>query len=95
MINSQIKSYDYYVLTTNDYGQDVVPTEPAGQVRMAINIITQNNQDSILYSEAEYIGLTHDKVSDTYVIQYNDTKLKVLYINEMGRYTQVFMTRKA
>ena len=95
MINSQIKSYDYYILTTNDYGQDIVSTEPAGQVRMAINIITQNNQDSILYSEAEYIGLTHNKVSDTYVIQYNDTKLKVLYINEMGRYTQVFMTRMA
>lgn len=95
MINSQIKSYDYYVLTTNDYGQDVVPTEPAGQVRMAINITNQTNQDNILYSKAEYIGLTHDKVFDTYIIQYNKTKLKVLYINEMGRYTQVFMTRMA
>ena len=62
MINSQIKSYDYYVLTTNDYGQDIVSTEPAGQVRMAINITNQTNQDNILYSKAEYIGLTHDKV---------------------------------
>ena len=62
-----------------------------GTVKMAINITSQSVQDNINYNQAAYIGLTYAPVSDTYVIQYGDKKLKVLYVNTLGRYNQVFM----
>ena len=60
---------------------------------MAINITSQSVQDNINYKDSQYVGLTHAKVDDTYVIEYGDERLKVLYVNPTGRFNQVFMSR--
>ena len=95
MINADMRLYDYFTLgTDNGYGQPTMPDKdanPVGQVKMAINITSQSIQDNINYKDSQYIGLTHAKVDDTYVIQYGDERLKVLYVNSMGRLNQVFM----
>ncbi len=39
------------------------------------------------------MGLTLDKVDDTYIIHYGKEKLKVININPFGRLNQVFMKR--
>jgi hypothetical protein len=92
MINACTRSYDYFTLGTNNaYGQPVVSADPKGQVRMAIYISSQSVQDNINYEDCQYIGITQAKVDDTYVIRYNDKKLKVLYVNSQGRFKQVFM----
>ena len=92
MINACTRSYDYFTLGTNNaYGQPVVSEDPKGQVRMAIYISSQSVQDNINYEDCQYIGITQAKVDDTYVIRYNDKKLKVLYVNSQGRFKQVFM----
>ena len=95
MINAQMLPYCYYTLgteTENEYGQAITIDEPAGTIRMAINITSQSVQDNINYSGAQYIGLTKNKsINDTWIIDYKGTKLKVLYVNPQGRYTQVFM----
>ena len=50
--------------------------------------------DNILYKNCAYIGLTTDaEVNDTYVIKYGSERLKVLYVNPMGRFKQVFLQR--
>ncbi len=95
MINANMRLYNYFTLGGKDaYGQPVLPskdTEPVGQIKMAINISSLSTQDNILYKDCSYVGLTHAAIDDTYVIDYNGSFLKVLYINADGRYTQVFM----
>lgn len=93
MINNQMKNYNYYTYSNNNaYGQPSLSETAQGTIKMAINVTSQFVQDNIQYKNATYIGLTLADVNDKYVIQYEDTKLKVLYVNAAGRYKQVFMS---
>ena len=95
MINADMRLYNYFSLGAQDeYGQQVLSDEPVGQVKMAINISSQAIQDNINYAGATYVGLTHAKVDDTYVIEYEGERLKVLYVNPKGRLNQVFMAKQ-
>lgn len=60
---------------------------------MALYITSQTIQDNINYSGCNYIGLTHAEVDDTYVIEANGERLKVLYVNNDGRLKQVFLQK--
>lgn len=92
MIQAQMKQYPYYLYNGyNDYGEAALSTQPTGYIVMAINIISQATEESILYSDAEYIGLTRQEVNDSYVIEYQGKKLKVKYVNALGRLKQVFL----
>lgn len=88
-----MRTYPYFTFGDNDgYGQPALSAEPVGEIKIAINITSQSIQDNINYKNAAYIGLTHDKaVNDSYVIQYGESKLKVLYVNPKGRLIQVFL----
>lgn len=93
MINTAMRFYNYFTLgTVDEYGQ-LTPdfTKPKGIVKMSINTTSQSIQDNIRYQDATYIGLTHADVNDTYIIDFKGEKLKVLYVNDMGRLKQVFM----
>lgn len=94
MINSQMRDYDYYTYGEQDaYGQPDL-SDKQGTIKMAINILTKSIQDNVLYAEAQYVGLTSDaQVNDKYVIAYGSEKLKVLYVNPIGRLKQVFLAR--
>ena len=92
MINADMRLYDYFTLGATDaYGQPTLSNDPVGQIKMAINVSSQSIQDNVLYKDCSYIGLTQAPVNDTYVIDYEGERLKVLYVNSKGRYTQVFM----
>lgn len=97
MINTAMRDYSYFLLEDNSYGQQTIKKDKNGKpvaqgtIKLAINTTSQSVQDNINYSQATYIGLTHSPVTDAYVIQYGDRKLKVLYVNTLGRYNQVFM----
>lgn len=92
MINAAMRNYDYFIFgALDEYGQPQLSTEKQGSIKMNININSQIIVDNILYKDATCMGLTKQEVKDTYVIQYGDTKLKVLYVNPLGRYNQVFM----
>ena len=95
MINAQMRNYEYYTYgEPNAYGQSQLSAEPQGTIKMAINITSQSSQDNILYNNSTYMGLTNDAgVNDAYVIQYEKERLKVNYVNPMGRLIQVFMSR--
>jgi hypothetical protein len=93
MITSDMRLYDYYLYEgKNAYGAPTLSTDPKGQVKMAINITSQSIQENINYSGSQYIGLTLSLLDDSYVIQYGDKRLKVLYVNPRGRLNQVFMS---
>lgn len=92
MINADMRLYDYFTFGADDgYGQPQLSAEPVGQIKMAINLTSQSIQDNINYKEAQYIGLTHADVDDTYVIAFGNERLKVLYVTPKGRYKQVFL----
>ena len=92
-----MRLYNYFTLgAKNGYGQVAIPdkdAEPAGQIKMAINISSQSIQDNINYKGCQYIGLTQANVDDTYIIEYENERLKVLYVNPKGRMKQVFLAR--
>lgn len=94
MINSSMRAYDYYLIgVDNGYGQITLTPEKQGEVQLSINTLTKAVTDDIRYSNASYLGLTQDKaINDTYVIQYGNELLKVLYVIPEGRYTQVFLS---
>ena len=96
MINAQMRFYDYFTFgEKNAYGQVVLPAKdatPVGKIKIAINISSQSVQDNILYKDCSYIGLTTAEIDDTYRIDYEGERLKVLYVNPIGRYKQVFLT---
>ena len=92
MINANMRTYDYYLYQDADsYGQAQLSDTVQGTIKMAINITSQSIQDNINYKDCGYMGLTFANVNDSYVIQYGEVKLKVLYINPIGRFKQVFM----
>lgn len=94
MINANMRLYDYFTFGKEDeYGQAQLSAEPVGQIKMAINLTSQSVQDNINYKDAQYVGLTHAKVDDTYVIQFGEERLKVLTVNPFGRLNQVFMAQ--
>lgn len=86
-----MRLYDYFSFgQLNSYGVPQL-SEKKGSIKMAINITSQSVQDNIKYKDCSYLGLTMDNVDETFVIEYGKEKLKVLYVNPMGRYKQVFM----
>lgn len=95
MISTMFRRYSYFTIgAKNAAGQTIMPSKdavPEGTIMMAINLTSQSIQDNINYKGAQYMGLTHAKVDDTYVIQYGEERLKVLYVNSAGRLNQVFM----
>jgi hypothetical protein len=92
MINARMRIYNYYTFGQPDrYGQPRVSTKPQGTIKMAINSTSTTIQDNALYKNATYLGLTKAEVKDTYIIEYENTKLKVLYVIPNGKYNQVFM----
>lgn len=96
MINADMRLYDYYIYSPNEYGQTIIPEDakPAGKVKMAIYTTSQSAQDNVLYQNAAYMALTHETgVNDTYQIDFNGERLKVLYVSPQGRLRQVFMSR--
>lgn len=94
MISADMRQYDYYTYGEKDsYGQLTLSVVPVGKIKMAINISSQSIQDNINYLNCSYVGLTLADVDDTFVIQYGEEKLKVLYVNPKGRFKQVFLAR--
>jgi hypothetical protein len=99
MINTDMRLYNYYSFgEKNSYGQPQLIKDENGKpviqgsVKMSINTTSTSIQDNIHYKKATYIGLTQSALlDDKKVIQYGDELLKVLYINQKGRYKQVFM----
>lgn len=92
MINADMRLYDYFTFGDDDgYGSPCLSEEPVGQIKMVINISSQSTQDNINYKDCKYVGLTHANVKDTYVIQYGEERLKVMYVNPKGRLNQVFL----
>lgn len=95
MINAKMRDYNFFTFgTKNAFGEETLSAFPTGTVRMSIHLTSQTIQDNINYKDCNYIGFTHDtKVDDTYVIEYEGTKLKVLYVNPNGRFRQVYMVK--
>lgn len=94
MVNADMRTYDYYLYQDNDaYAQPQLSQDVQGTIKMAIYTASQGIKDSVSYTGTEYIGLTHDVINDKYVIQHNDEKLKVLYINNRGVWKQVYLSR--
>lgn len=95
MISTNMRSYDYFTFgALNAYGQPQLSKQPVGKVKLSIYTTSQNVQANVNYTNANYIALTHDKnINDSYVIQYGEERLKVLYTSKQGRFIQVFLAK--
>ena len=95
MINHKMRTYNYFTFgEMDDYGQAKISEDVKGSVKMAIFPTSQTVQQNILYLNAQYVGFTLDKrVNDTFVIDYEGSKLKVLYVSGPERIKQVFLSK--
>lgn len=93
MINREMRYYPYSTLGALDsYGQPR-ESKTKGFVKIAISLQSQSPQDNIKYKDTTYIGLTLDKkIDDKCFIHFGNEKLKVIYVNPVGRYRQVYMS---
>lgn len=93
MLNADMREYNYFTYgSADEYGQPALSPEAQGTIKMAIYTSSQSVQDNINYSGANYVGLTMNKaINDAYVIEYKGSRLKVLYIQDKGKYRQVFL----
>lgn len=93
MISSNMRTYNYFTFgDVNGYGMPELSAEPKGTIKISITLSSQSTQDNILFKDCTYIGLTQaENISDSMVIQYNNAKLKILYINPQGRFKQVYL----
>ena len=94
MINASMRNYDYFTLGDKDsYGQEKLSEEVQGKIKLAIYTLSNTIGANIKYKDATYIALTQNKaINDSYVIQYGEEKLKVMYIIPFGRYYQAFLS---
>jgi hypothetical protein len=87
-----MRAYEYTMLgAVDEYGQMTLDGGMTGTIRMAIYVASQAVTDTVLYSQAQYIGLTNDDVTDRHIIHYEGQKLKVLYVQPRGRHKQVYL----
>lgn len=94
MINADMREYDFYLYGAKDsFGQPQLTEESQGIVKIAINTTNQSVQDNITYKDANYIGITQALINDSYVIQFGEERLKVLYVQPKGRFKQVFLKK--
>lgn len=95
MINAKMKQLPYYAYgSRNSIGEETLSSSPLGFIKISIHLTSQSIQDNINYKDCNYVGFTQDtKVDDTYVIEYEGERLKVLYVNPNGRFKQVFLAR--
>lgn len=96
MINSEMKDYHYYLLGGIDsYGQPSKSTLSTDTIKIAIFTNSQSINESVTYSDTEYIGITYNNnINDDYIIKYTDSlNLKVEYAIPNGKKKQIFLTR--
>ena len=95
MIRRDMRPYEYTLIGERDaYGQPTLLDGAQGIINMAIYVSTQAEGGSILYTDADYIGLTNDaSISDKMLIDYQGQKLKVLHIQPKGRHIQAALKR--
>lgn len=84
-------SFIKYSPDLDEYGQPTL-SEQTGEILMFISITKHSPIQNPLYVDSEYTGLTTEEIDDSFIINYNGEKLKVLYVVK-GRYNQVFLKR--
>ena len=90
MIARDRKALDIYQLgATDEYGQAAQPAR-VGTILAAVYERSQNVSDSVLFTECEYIALTHESITDSNGIAYDGKLLKVMYVMRRGYFKQAF-----
>ena len=90
MITRDMQAYDLYKLGAQDeYGQAAQP-EKVGTITAAVYERSQTVTDSVLFTDCEYIALTHESITDSNAIAYEGKLLKVMYVMRRGYFKQAF-----
>lgn len=91
-IATNLKEYDYFEYGKQDkYGQEILNQSPSGKVKASITLLNQSVENTPLYNEIQYVGLTHSNaIKENCVIAYGNKKLKVMNIVE-GRYNTLLL----
>lgn len=86
-----MQALDLYQLGAQDaYGQAAQPAK-AGTITAAVYERSQTVSDSALFTDCEYIALTHESITDSNAIAYEGKLLKVMYVMRRGFFKQAFL----
>ena len=90
MITRDMQDLGLYALGAQDeYGQAAQPAK-VGTIKAAVYERSQTVSDSVLFTDCEYIALTHESITDSNAIAYEGKLLKVMYVMRRGYFKQAF-----
>lgn len=90
MITRDMQVLDLYQLGAQDeYGQQAQPAK-VGTITAAVYERSKSVSDSVLFTDCEYIALTHESITDSNAISYGGKLLKVMYVIRRGYFKQAF-----
>lgn len=81
----------YSLAAEDEYGQATLDTENSSKIHLTFGLYNHHEVEDIRYQDVEYTGLTYDDLTDNDVIQIEDRKYKVKFVNPFGRIKQVFL----
>ena len=92
VINRSMREALCYALGARDsYGQETLDTENSSTIHLTFGLYNHHETEDVRYQDVEYTGLTYDNLTDNNVIQIEDIKYKVKFVNPYGRMKQVFL----
>lgn len=90
MIMRDMQVLDLYQLgALDEYGQAAQPAK-VGTITAAVYERSQSVNDSVLFTDCEFIALTNDSITDSNAIAYEGKLLKVMYVMRRGYFNQSF-----
>ena len=90
-IAANMKDYDYYTYSYDSYNQLVLGSSTVGKVKASIRQLNQETENTPLYENVSYVGLTLDKgIAANCVLAFGDKKLKVKEV-VAGRYNTLLL----
>lgn len=77
---------------TDKYGQQMTKEADEKTIYMTFGLFSHQADESPLYQQVNYFGLTREKeIADNQIIRVDGKDHKVLFVNNFSRMTQVFM----
>lgn len=74
------------------FGQQMTKEKEVKEIQMTFGLYSHQADESPLYQNVNYFGLTREKnVADNQIIEIDGKQHKILFVNNFSRLTQVFM----
>lgn len=94
MVNRELRKVELVSFEpgADRYGQQLTIEKEIKEISMTFTLYSHTADESPLYQDVNYFGLTREKdIGDNQVVRVDGKDHKILFVNTFSRMTQVFM----